>query len=220
MRAYRYKYGTTIVEILTVVAIIAVLVTLVMTIAARLDDQNKERLLESTFTLLNAALDQFREYGYRYKELTPLKYSGFEFPLDCNDFSQSGLENTLGEAIDASVSISGGTHKDEYSGSEALYFFLSQVPESQKMLDKIDRSLITDEDADKVPMTITVDFPGISKTYPLFRFIDPWKKTLRYDYYDEKASTSTQRRDKRNFPLITSAGPDGKFYTSDDITNR
>ena len=62
-------------------------------------------------------------------------------------------------------------------------------------------------------LTITVD----GKVYPLFRIIDPWKETLNYDYYDE---FWVDPATKRNFPLITSAGPDRIFGNADDITNR
>ena len=74
-------------------------------------------------------------------------------------------------------------------------------------LDKIDTSLITH-------ITITVDL----QNYSLFRIIDPWGKTLRYDYYDE-TQTPPDPDTRRNFPLITSAGPDGRFETDDDIKN-
>ncbi len=61
MKMYKYKYGLTLVEILVVVAIIAILATMVIGIAARINDQSKERGLESTFTLLESALQEYRE---------------------------------------------------------------------------------------------------------------------------------------------------------------
>ena len=56
MKRYKYKYGVTLVEILVVVAVIAILATMVIGIAARINDQSKEQGLESTFTLLESAL--------------------------------------------------------------------------------------------------------------------------------------------------------------------
>jgi len=215
MESYKHKTGVTLVEILIVVAIVAILATMVISLAARIDSQGKERLTENTFALLNAALGEFCDYGYNYRHSD---YDGFDFPLDCNDFSRAELEDTLGNALDVTVLIDPvGEHKDEYSGSEALYFFLSKVPESRKTLAKIDSSLITNEDADKQPMKITISSGGDAKEYSLLRIIDPWGKTLRYDYYDED---DPKPDEARTFPVIISAGPDGIFGTDDDIASR
>jgi len=229
MKSYRNKTGVTLVEILIVVAVIAILTTMVVGIATRISNQSKEQLTKNTFALLNAALGQFRDYGYNYKVSTTAGpperdfYRSLDFPLDCNGFDvvaappilslQETLCNALGLAP-GSVSISGGVHDDpNYSGSEALYFFLSRVPASRQTLDKIDESLITNEGFGKQPMNITI---GV-KMYPLLRIIDPWGTTLHYDYYNELIPDPKM---KRNFPLITSAGPDRIFRTGDDITSR
>ncbi len=142
--------------------------------------------------------------------------------MDCDGFDADRLRETLEDALGATVSIGGGNHNRYYSGSEALYFFLSKVPESRKTLDKIHRSdkqkgigsLITNEDSDGVGIEISVD----GKVYPLMRIIDPWGNTLRYDYYDDPNNPKPD--EARNFPVITSAGPDGIFGTNDDIKSR
>jgi prepilin-type N-terminal cleavage/methylation domain-containing protein len=220
MKSYKHKYGVTLVEMLIVVAIIALLTTMVIGIAARIDNQSKERALKNTFALLESALDQFHDYEYNY----PPPYSDFDFPLDCNDYSFSNPPNfdvrtTLINALGAAnVSITSGTHNPAYSGSEVLYFFLNRVPESRKTLGKIDSSLITNRDSNKQDLNITIAFPdGSSKGYPLLRIIDPWGTTLRYDYYNE---VTLDLDSKRTFPVITSAGPDRDFNTPDDITSR
>jgi hypothetical protein len=208
------------VEILIVVGIIAILAAMVISLAARIDSRGNERLVENTFALLNAALGEFRDYGYSYKDS---KYDGFEFPLDCDSLESIDLEDTLKKALDAStVSIRGGNHNLYYSGSEALYFFLSKVPESRKTLDKIHRSdkqkivgsLITNEDSSGVGLVIRID----DANYPLMRIIDPWGRTLRYDYYDDPNNPKLD--EARTFPVITSAGPDGVFGTDDDMKSR
>jgi prepilin-type N-terminal cleavage/methylation domain-containing protein len=219
MKSCKYEAGFTLVEMLIVVAIIALLATMVVGLASRISNKTKEQFAESTIAIISAALEQFYDYGYSY----PPPYSEFDFPLDCNDFSQAALETTLRNALGAvSVSISGGTHKNEYSGSEALYFFLSRVPECRAALDKIAGSLITNKDSYSNDLKLVID----GKEYPLLRVADPWRergtttktgKTLRYDYYDEK---TLDPRTKRNFPVITSAGPDGIFDTADDISSR
>lgn len=231
MKSYsRNKTGVTLVEILIVVAVIAILTTMVVGIATRISNQSKEQLTKNTFALLNAALGQFRDYGYNYNPVTPDPaerdfYRGLDFPLDCNGLDVvaalpiPSLQETLCNALGlppGSVSISGGVHDDpNYSGSEALYFFLSRVPASRQTLDKIDDSLITNEGFGKQPMNITI---GV-KMYPLLRIIDPWGTTLHYDYYNEMIIPPDPFT-KRNFPLITSAGPDRIFRTGDDITSR
>ena len=214
------EIGVTLLEMLIVLAVITVLVSMVVGIAARIDNQGKERLAKNTFALLGAALGQFKDYGYHYKSEN---YRDFEFPIDCNGLDRGELENELGKAMNMpSPPITGGDHNDpNFSGSEALYFFLSEVPASREALDKIDKSLITSEGSDKREMKIRID----NKDYPLQRIIDPWGKTVRYSYYDngnEGPTTEPQPPDDdpRNFPIITSAGPDRIFGTADDITNR
>ena len=226
MKGYKHKIGATLVEILIVVAVIAILVTMVVGIATRINNQNKEKLTKNTFALLNAALGQFRDYGYNYNPITidPVIrdfYRGLDFPLDCNGLP---LEPALGTALGAtgaSIMPLGVLHDLNYSGSEVLYFFLSRVPTSRQTLEKIDDSLITNLSVDKQPMQIQIDFPSGPKFFPLLRIIDPWGTTLHYDYYNELELNPIRRdRGKRNFPEITSAGPDRIFGTGDDITSR
>lgn len=216
MKSYKHKTSVTLVEMLIVVAIIVILTTMVIGIAGRIDNQSKEQLAEGTIAILTAALRQFHDYEYRYKDLT---YFGFDFPLDCNDFPQPVLETTLASALGAvAASITGGVYHPSYSGCEALYLFLSQVPECRKTLDKIDESLITNLGFDKQPRNITVTYPsGVPKVYSLLRVIDPWGTTLKYNYYDE---VTLDPRSKRTFPVITSAGPDKTFGTADDTSSR
>ncbi len=212
MKGCKYKAGVTLIEMVVVVAVIALLVSMVIRVATRIDNQSSERLTESTIAILTAALDQFGDYGYNYNESSD--YTNFDFPLDCNGFTQPDLETTLGSALGATVSINpAGSHNPKYSGSEVLYFFLNRVPASRKTLDKIDSSLVTNIGSDGREMSITVG----SKVYPLLRIIDPWGITLRYDYYNEITLSPDSRR---TFPVITSAGPDRRFGTADDITSR
>jgi len=68
MKRYKYKYGITLVEILVVVAVIAILATMVIGIASRINDQSKEQGLESTFTLLESALQEYCEGTGKFPE--------------------------------------------------------------------------------------------------------------------------------------------------------
>jgi len=68
MKSYEYKHGVTLVEILVVVGIIAVLATMVIGIAGRIDNQSKERGLECTFAMLQCALQEYHEYTGKFPE--------------------------------------------------------------------------------------------------------------------------------------------------------
>jgi len=62
MKSRKYNAGFTLVEMLIVVAIIAILATMVVGLASRIDTKSKERALESTFALLDSALQEYYEY--------------------------------------------------------------------------------------------------------------------------------------------------------------
>ena len=68
MKSYKYRHGVTLVEIMVVVSIIALLASMVIGIASRIDNQSKERCLESTFALLESALQEYHEYTGKFPE--------------------------------------------------------------------------------------------------------------------------------------------------------
>jgi type II secretory pathway pseudopilin PulG len=227
---------------LVVVAIIAILVTIVIGIAAHIDNQSKEQLTKNTIALLDAALGQFQDYGYEYKIVpTPRTneaefYLSLDFPIDCNGLNYSDIKTEWGRALGSTYStairieidgseITDPTYDPCYSGSAVMYFFLNMVPEGHKTLDKIDGKLTTNLDKDGKYMKLITTIGVETNEYPLFRVIDPWGMTLRYDYYDDEKYTSTQTyldrmESKKTFPVITSAGPDKEFDTADDIKSR
>ena len=238
MKTRKYKYGLSLVEMLIVIGVIALLASMVIGVVSHIDNQAKEKLTKSTLAILGAALEHFHDYEYTYQNQI---YAEFDFPLDCNDYyflndPPGDLRITLISSLGATdVQIYSGVHDPAYSGSEMLYFFLSQVPSIRKTLDKIDSSLITNLDSNGQPVNIAITFPPSDniKSYSLLRIIDPWGTTLRYDYYmdwvDYKAIYPGASWDdyigfidsnKRTFPVITSAGPDRYFGTDDDITNK
>jgi len=217
MKTRAYKTGFTLIEMVMVVAIIAILISMVVGVTKRFDDQGKERLCRNTIALVGNALEQFRDFGYEYKNTN---YTGLTFPIDCNGFSAAPFTNTIESAqglVPGTVSINlVDPNQLDNSGSEALYYFLSQVPDCRATLDKIDKSLVSNKtkNGDELKLIISV-----SVSYPLFRFIDPWKTTLRYDYYQKDIAWYPIADTKRTFPIITSAGPDKIFDTADDISN-
>ena len=62
METHKYKYGLTLVEMLIVVGVIAVLASMVIGIAARIDNQSRERCLKATLTLIEDALEEYYDY--------------------------------------------------------------------------------------------------------------------------------------------------------------
>jgi len=224
------KYGLTLIEILVVMAIIAILTAITIGAARRIDNQSKERLTENTIAIIKTALGQFEDYKYDYNDVD---YRGFVFPLDCNDYAAfaTTLEDAMG-LVPGSITIAGGTHDPSYSGCEVMYFLLSQIPECRKTLDRVDKSLITNKGSNGLPMSITIGsspiYPLMRIIDPLMRIIDPWKTTLRYDYYNEEPPIAIARArrinrmwdSRRTFPVVISAGADRIFGTSDDIKSR
>jgi len=222
MKTGRYKSGLTLLEILVSVGIIAILTTIMVSVYSRVDYQSNQRLLESTFAILNNCLEQFRDYRYRYRNTN---YDKFIFPIDCNGFDKTKvkqeMENALSSPLTTVVVEIGPTDLDlndvpEYSGCAVMYWFLSRIPDCRANLEKIDKTLITNLNNTGQSVTITVD--GIE--YPLIRIVDPWDNTLRYDYYDETLDFDEMVKSRRNFPVITSVGPDGQPGTADDIKSR
>jgi prepilin-type N-terminal cleavage/methylation domain-containing protein len=62
MKTRKYKHGLSLVEMLIVVAVIALLATMVIGVASRIDNQSKEKGLKSTFALLEGALEEYKEF--------------------------------------------------------------------------------------------------------------------------------------------------------------
>lgn len=224
MARYKLQSALTLIEIITVIAVITVLAGLVISLSGRIDTAAKEDSTKALMASLDIAMQQFCDFGYEYKhvDLRPLK-----FPLDCNDFVKPASNHFVNILINefstasGATAIQSGIHDPNYSGSEALYFFLDRVPQSRGTLSRINANLITGKDKNGDELTISVN--GV--IYQLFRITDPWGRPLRYDYYDEDNTdslpVSTFRKDTAmSFPVITSAGPDGLFGTADDIKNR
>jgi prepilin-type N-terminal cleavage/methylation domain-containing protein len=163
MRTRKHKHGMSLIEMLVVVAVIALLATMVIGVASRINNQTKEKGVESIFVLLDSALQEYREFTGRFPEQTEKNY--------------------------ANAAIH----------SESLYKELQSVPGAQKILEKIDASLIKNlYSAAGVPL---------AQTPP--EIYDPWGTVLEYEYAAGD-----------NFPRLLSAGPDKKFGTADDMNNR
>jgi prepilin-type N-terminal cleavage/methylation domain-containing protein len=62
MKNQETEYGITLVEMLVVVALIAILAGMVIAVAARISSQAKEKGIQNTFSLLESALQEYYEY--------------------------------------------------------------------------------------------------------------------------------------------------------------
>ena len=62
MNTRRYKHGLSLVEMLIVLGLIALLATMVISVASRIDNQSKEKGVESLFVLLEGALEEYKEF--------------------------------------------------------------------------------------------------------------------------------------------------------------
>jgi prepilin-type N-terminal cleavage/methylation domain-containing protein len=104
------------------------------------------------------------------------------------------LESSLQEYHDYGGTFPVSLSVDANQNSEALYRELNFLTSSRKMLTRIDDSLIED----KVNTGVTP--PEI---------YDSWGTVLDYRYVVGNT-----------FPVLTSAGPDKKFWNTDDISSR
>lgn len=68
MKSQKSKFGLTLVEMLIVVALIAMLASMVIGIAARIGSQAKEKGLQNVFSLLESALQEYHEYTGKFPE--------------------------------------------------------------------------------------------------------------------------------------------------------
>jgi len=224
MKVLKFKTGFTLIEMLVVVAVMAILSSVLISMASKIQNKANTRLVESTFALIDSALQEYEDFGYRL-DLTKISageqldfYSSLKFPVDCNGFDTAGIEAELADTLNAnSVTIEGEDKDFEYAGIEAMFFMLRKVPACRQLLEEVDDSLLSDENNSR-KMSVTLDN---QREYFLIRIIDPWGKTLKYDYYDESLADYSDRQDTvKNFPVLISAGPDKLFGTADDITSR
>jgi prepilin-type N-terminal cleavage/methylation domain-containing protein len=188
------KNALTMMEILIVIAIVAMLAGGMLFVSNKAKSQADKQLVADTIALLDTALQQYYDYTRTY-------------PLECQNTVQ--LQTATGGTV---VNIApdgtqvGNWHDDKFSSIEGMYFYLTKVPQSKQVIDKIATSLAIADVSGNATAKMAIRFPTDIK--PLMRVIDPWKHPLEY-----------QSR-SGNFPLIKCYGPDGDPNTSDDIENR
>jgi prepilin-type N-terminal cleavage/methylation domain-containing protein len=201
MKRKQSKTGLTLVELLVAIAIVAILAVGLYSVSNHFEKQSKIETTKSTIELLCSALGQYHDF-----------YGKFPFQAG-TDYGRTQLESLTepnglkGNVVDKNGNpLSVADYNNLYASSEALYYFLNQIPASRKIVDSINRSLITNKDYKGKEYFIRIG----TVNYPLIHIIDPWQHPLRYTYKNDD-----------NFPLIISAGPDKDFNTpGDNISSR
>ena len=206
MKVFRRHRGFSMLEVLTAIAIIAVLVSMVLGLGKRVKIQAQERLCKSGIDIISSALDQYYD-----------QYADFPFVAELNpDLTPIYVQATLLAYLNAEFGIvppdTGsipGAVEDEYASSEALYYYLDKkCPNSRKLIDKLATSLTAGGGAGGGAGKRTYDDAGGTPVLDLVRFVDPWGNPLRYTYSAGDV-----------FPVIASAGADKSLDTDDDIIN-
>lgn len=199
MKRNQKTNGLTIAEILVAIAIVALLAAGLYSVSSYVETKSKITLTESTIETLAAAIDEYHDF-----------YGKFPFKADTS-YGRGELEANNSNGLNGNVSVKDGVvgdYNDSYASIEALYYFLNKCPNSKKIVNSINISLITNKDNKNREYFFTPT--GGGQTYPLMHIIDAWKTPLRYTY---------EQGD--NFPVITSAGPDRDFGKKEDnITSR
>jgi len=198
MKRKQNKYGLTLVEILVAVAIIAILAAGLYSVSNYLETQSKIKLAKSTIEILCTALEQYHDFNGK-----------FPFEADKN-YGEPNIQSDVNGVVKAdnkcTTDLSTGDYNDIYASSEALYYFLNKFPAGRKIVDSINKSLVTNKDYKGKEYFINIS----GQCYPLIHIIDPWKYPLRYTY-----------KQGDNFPLVISAGPDKDFNEpTDNISSR
>ena len=62
MNTRRHKQGLSLIEMLIVLGLIAILATMVISVASRIDNQSKEKGVVSIFAMLEGALEEYKEF--------------------------------------------------------------------------------------------------------------------------------------------------------------
>lgn len=187
--------GFTIVELLTVLAILVILAGALLKVAKYVRDRASEGLTESTITVIVTALEQYHDDNGK-----------FPFEADVNFVTvdlQSSIETDLGLAANE-VTIT-ATNDDEYASIEAMVYFLNRSYNSSQILSAISGKFITSKDSNGGALTAEWPVGGDTKTIPLIRIVDVWGYAFRYAYASGES-----------FPVIVSAGQDGDFSTAGD----
>ena len=224
----RSSAAFSLVELLVVMAIIAIVATALVTVSNTVRTRAQVRTTQATIQLLDSALTA-------YQQDRDTGRGNFEFPTE--PFLEAELDDAnpedahlidyfyacwpyLGTADFALGAHMTFTWDDEddlplppaeindeknqriaaRASIEFLYWMLNDIKASRVILEKLPANTTANEDDDSV----TVDIREVT----LVEVNDAWGRPIRY-----------RTQGTGNFPLLTSAGPDGIFDNADDIVS-
>lgn len=185
----------TLVEMLMALAVVLILISATVRLGSYVKTRSSIQLAQSALGVLETALQMYYE-----------NFAAFPFRTNVADTNGNGL---LDEYVGAYAVVQGivPNNDPDFDSSSALFYFLDRHPDSRSIAGSLVGGLITNKDANGTPLVVQI--PSGSLNRDLVRFIDPWGVSFRYAY--EMFDT---------FPRLSSAGPDGRFGTDDDIQNQ
>ena len=150
----RRPRGFTLVEVLIVVAILALLVAVLLGVSSSIRTQKNTALTKNCLTILDAALTEFHEITGHY-------------PVGIWDDAITDSTCLIYQA-----NLTGGSNPES---DELLYLQLSILPQTREMIAKLPSQLIIE------PLSgATVDIGGETTRY-LQSIVDAWGNVLDYD---------------------------------------
>jgi len=208
------------IEIIVVITIILILLAGMVKLGGVVRNSAMEKNTKTTISLLNTALQEYQTSRQGQTDLSfpPEPYqiwfvTGSGNFWDINyfeacwptgigivfDFGTHQTPTNLTWKDWASLDTTQQTERITARASiEVLYNWLQDVPACRKILEKISDIARTNEDNDYVQRS--------GQQMPLLEVNDAWGHPIRY-----------RNHGAGNFPVLTSAGPDGLFETADDI---
>ena len=217
MRRVVKQSGFSLLEMVVVVATILILAGALLGVGKYIKIRAEIDLTKSELEVLVTALQQYYTDWEAFPFVTDIDDDGDSFTdensngifddADTPDYDETVLEDPVaglngtvapGDAID-NLDIAAAS-------SAAMFYFLDKNPNSRKIAEALSDSLISNKDASGTAIEFTF---ATGETIGLPRFVDVWGNSLRYEYLPDTA-----------FPILTSAGPDMKFGTPDDLISQ
>lgn len=190
----------TLIEMLVAVAIVLMLFGAMITVTGRLKNESRKRLTASAMAVVDTALEQY------YENTSPK-----HFPKTV--INKVMLETELAQAVGispATIDAADNFNAEPprlFWNSGSLYYFLTRVPQSKVILESLSNQMISNKDSNGTAILIKIPDTAAAGT-DFVRFVDAWGTSIRYEYSGS------------GVPVLTSAGPDKKFNTEDDVVSQ
>ena len=201
----------TLIELLTVIAIIGVLAGLTFAVARGVSGKARIARAEAELAALATGMEEYRRYFGDYLHLTVSETATGDNQIDPKSFAPSTNDRAYNffRALNGYIAPDHTLSKRRVSLTNyATKYARSFVEVGQFALE---RAAIGDAPGAVAPMpepntAVAGDDPSFANA-----FLDPWGNRYIYFYKD----TAKQARWKRNGFLLLSAGPDGKVKFKD-----